>query len=323
MKNKNILITGGYGFIGTNLIKSLKENGFSQITVLDDLSVGKPEYLTDLTQGDTTGITFVKGDISNKNDVEKAFSSNVDAVVHLAAQTGVIPSIKDPYHDLSTNVIGTVNLLEASRRHGISKFIFISSNAPVGEQVPPINEMKLPKPMSPYGASKLSGEAYCSAYYHSYGFKSVILRNSNVYGPGSRHKGSVVSMFINNIFNNMPLMIFGDGNQTRDFIHTEDLCKAILLTLQNDTVEFDIFQIATGTETTVNFVAEHLKKLAQELMDKKVSIEYAPARKGEIIRNYSNIAKAKKYLKFNPGVDIENGLNKTIKWFSNKQDTAS
>lgn len=319
MENKNILITGGYGFIGTNLIKHLKEKGFSHMIVLDNLCVGKPEYLSDLMKGNTTeGITFVKGDISNKDVVERAFSYGVNKVVHLAAQTGVIPSIEDPSLDLSTNVVGTVTLLEAAKKHNIEKFIFISSNAPLGEQIPPINELKLPKPMSPYGASKLSGEAYCSAYYHSFGVKSSILRNSNVYGPGSHHKGSVISAFIKNILNDKPLVIYGDGNQTRDFIHTEDLCKAILLVMQSNDDGFNLFQVATGVETTINFVAEYLREAAQRLMNKKVIIEYAPPRKGEILRNYSDITKIKKCLNFSPGIDIKEGLDKTIKWFVSK-----
>ena len=139
----------------------------------------------------------------------------------------MIPSIKDPFFDFDTNALGTLNLLYAAVNNKVDKFIFASSNAPLGNQSPPLSEGKAPKPLSPYGASKLSCEGYCSAFNGSYGLKTVVLRFSNVYGPYCLHKQSVIAKFIKNGISKGELTVYGDGNQTRDFIHVNDLCHAI------------------------------------------------------------------------------------------------
>jgi len=192
-------------------------------------------------------LELVVGDVT-----EKSLALNVckgaDAVVHLAASTGVIPSVEDPEQDFASNVVGTFNYLEAARLNGIGRFVFASSGAPLGEQVPPVHEEMVPHPISPYGAGKLCGEAYCSAYHGSFGLETVVLRFGNVYGPHSKHKGSVVAKFIRHIMASEPLPIYGDGNQTRDFIYVEDLTEAILLALNRADVGGEIFQIATHRE---------------------------------------------------------------------------
>ena len=165
-------------------------------------------------------------DIRNREGLRKIVSGS-SAVVHLAAQTGVIPSLEDPAFDMEQNVGGTLNLLEACRIAGTPRFVLASSSAPLGEQEPPIDESKVPRPLSPYGASKLAGEGYCSAYAGSFGLETIALRFSNVYGPRSTYKGSVVAKFIKNILSGIPLTIYGSGGQTRDFIYVEDLCDAI------------------------------------------------------------------------------------------------
>jgi UDP-glucose 4-epimerase len=256
----------------------------------------------------------VVGDIRDQGLAEKV-CKGIDVIVHLAANTGVMPSIEDPMADCMANVIGTVNFLEAARKNGVKRFVFASSGAPLGEQEPPIHEEMVPRPISPYGASKLCGEAYCSAYYGSFGLETVALRFGNVYGPLSSHKGSVVAKFIKHIFAGEPLPIYGDGTQTRDFIYVEDLVNAILLALERPGVGGEVFQIATHREHTVGEVADVLNRLAEKYLSRKNEIVFENERKGEVKRNYSDISKARRMLGFEPKTSLEEGLERTFLWF--------
>ena len=313
-----ILITGGCGFIGVNLVRYLLKKGDYKIVVVDNFSVGKVEYLNEAIQDlpNKSLVQIVEGDIRNRDICEKVTQS-IDVIVHLAAQAGVIPSIKDPFYDCEINIIGTLNLLYSAVKNKVDKFIFASSNAPVGEQVPPVNETKIPKPLSPYGASKLACEAYCSAFYHSYGLKTVIFRFSNVYGPYCLHKNSVVAKFIKDGILKGELTIYGDGKQTRDFIYVDDICQAIYLVLNyknSDQIWGTLFHLGTGKETTILELAE----LVKSLFDKKIKISFAPPRKGEIRRNYSDISKARQVLGFFPQIFFKNGVKKVFNWFVSK-----
>ncbi|PXF56176.1 MAG: epimerase [Deltaproteobacteria bacterium] len=321
---QNIVITGGCGFIGVNLIRFLMKTDESVcIRVVDNLSVGQLEDLEEIqrsevggsrSESEPTGIELVVGDIQDADLAIKA-CRGMDAVIHLAANTGVIPSIEDPRADCETNVIGTFNYLEACRVNGVKRFVFASSGAPLGEQEPPIHEEMVPKPISPYGASKLCGEAYCSAFHGSFGMETVCLRFGNIYGPYSTHKGSVVAKFIKHIFADEPLPIYGDGNQTRDFIYVEDLVDAILLALEKPNIGGEVFQIATHREHTVGEVADVLNRLAEKHLGRKSEIVSEKERKGEVKRNYSDISKARRILGFEPRFDLKSGLELTFKWF--------
>lgn len=301
--SKLVLITGGCGFIGRNLVDYLLERGW-QIRILDNLSVGSAEAVAG------RDVELMVGDIRDYEAVTEA-TRGVTGVVHLAAQTGVIPSVEDPHLDYEINVGGTLNLLRASVENGVERFVFASSNAPVGEQEPPVDETKVPRPLAPYGASKLAGEGYCSAFHGSFGLGTVVLRFANVYGPRSTHKSSVVAKFIRRILNGEPLIIYGDGHQTRDFIHVADLCQAIHLALAGN-VSGEVFQIATGKETSVLELVEHLRT---NFTAQKFEVQFAEARAGEIFRNYSNIEKARRLLGFAPSVDLGQGLAETSQWF--------
>jgi UDP-glucose 4-epimerase len=257
------------------------------------------------------------GDIRNLKLVQKALS-DVDHVVHLAAHTGVLDSIENPEETWDINVNGTFNLLEACRHKGIKKFIMASTNAVLGEQPPPANESRPPKPVSPYGASKLADEALCSAFHHSYGLDTVCLRFANCYGPFSAHKTSAIVKFMNLMRQNKPITIYGDGNQTRDFIHAEDVAHAIYLCLNNvdsgptiEGISGETFQIGTGIETSINQLIELLKKASQQADPEgnwDVTVIHKPKRTGEIERNYSDITKVRTILGFEPGVKLERGL---------------
>jgi UDP-glucose 4-epimerase len=321
-----LLITGGCGFIGVNLTSHFSRKvSADRIRIIDDLSAGTKESLasaaefSEVTENENhefalRTVELIVGDIRDGR-LATSVCRGMDAVVHLAANTGVIPSIEDPISDCITNVIGTVNYLEAARLNGVKRFIFASSGAPLGEQRPPIHEEMVARPISPYGASKLSGEAYCSAYYGSYGLETVVLRFGNVYGPYSNRKGSVVAKFIKHIMASEPLPVYGDGNQTRDFIFVEDLVNAAVLALEKSDLGGQVFQIATHKEHTVGEVAEELNGLARKHLGRVSPIVYEKERKGEVRRNFSNIGKAKRMLGFEPKHDLKTGLEKTFLWF--------
>lgn len=320
---QTVLITGGCGFIGTNLIKYLAANG-SRCRVLDNLSSNVKEWTADGRQSEVNSratqssrntevglpdIDLIIGDIQDEKVVNKAMEG-VGSVVHLAARTSVVDSLQSPGESWNVNVNGTLNLLEACRRNGVERFVFASSNAVVGEQPPPIDEMKIPQPLSPYGAAKLAGEALCSAYYHSFGLDSICLRFSNCYGPYSEHKSIVISNFVRQVISGGSLIIYGDGNQTRDFVHVYDVCQAIYRCLsQMEGVAGEVFQIASGIETSIN----QLVKILCEVTDRRIQPVYKPERKGEILRNYSDISKAGRVMGFAPQITLRRGLDELLR----------
>lgn len=312
----NILITGGCGFVGTNLVNFLMETTDWGINVLDNLSAGKVKYLESIENYDESRIDFYRGDVRSEDDVRSAIHG-CDYVVHLAAQTDVMSSIDDPETDADINIMGTINVLNNAVKEGIKGITFSSSAAPLGDQEQPVHEGKVPMPLSPYGASKLSCEGYCSAFAGSYDLSTSALRFSNVYGPNSWHKGSVVAKFIKQISDDEVPVIYGDGEQTRDFIHTRDISNAVYLSLIKSSPGFDLYQLGTGEETSVNSLYHKIREIMEEKMD-EVSFpepEYGEERAGEIYRSYCDVSKAEKELGYKPQVSIEEGLEETIGWF--------
>jgi len=315
-----VIITGGCGFIGANLVKYLAGRGI-MVRVLDNLSTCSRQFAcSGAADGKTRnpGLDLVVGDIRDKEVVNSSVQG-MDAIVHLAAHTGIVKSLENPAENFDINVAGTVNVLEACRRNGVGKFIFASSNAAVGQQVPPVDELKLPKPISPYGAAKLAGEALCSAYYQSFGIKTAALRFAGCYGPYSEHKTSVIISFMKMVKEGKPVTIYGDGNQTRDFIHVEDVCQAIYLCLTMPEAKTDpqdcwgeVFQVATGVETTINSLVD----LIGIVTGKTVTSVHQPERKGEIRRNYSDISKASARLGFRPLITLQRGLRDLSEWLN-------
>lgn len=321
----NWLITGGCGFIGRALIGTLLRGGGHAIRVLDNLSVGTRADLRKVTDfaemtdivkigAWSDGVTLFEGDILDMEVVRKSVSG-ADIVVHLAADTGVGPSVEDPISDCRTNVMGTLNLLEACRHAGTGRFVFASSGAPLGIQTPPLHEEMAPHPASPYGASKLAGEGYCSAYYHCFGVETVVLRFGNVYGEGSGHKQSVVAKFIKQALARERLEIYGDGTQTRDFIHISDLIDAILRASTVPEVGGETFQVATAQETTVSEMTKTLLAVMQEEGLPEPATYFGPVRDGDVMRNYSDTSKAREKLGWASQVSLENGLRRTIRYF--------
>jgi UDP-glucose 4-epimerase len=318
------VVTGGCGFIGTSLIARLQKEGGHHIRVLDNLSTGSRDDLglvcdfAEIEANDindsSTGVELIVGDILDATLASKVVTG-ADVIVHLAANTGVGPSVENPRSDCYANVIGTLNYLEASRHCKVKRFIFASSGAPAGEVEPPIHEELPPHPVSPYGASKLAGEGYCSAYYHSFGIDTVALRFGNVYGPGSVHKSSVVAKFIRLALAGQVLEIYGDGSQTRDFIYIDDLVNAVVLAATRADIGGETFQIASNRETTVGEMAEELVKLLEERGITNIRLVNGQWRVGDVKRNYSDTSKARTRLGWEPGMTLTDGLRLTVDYF--------
>lgn len=318
------LITGGCGFIGTSLLRDLVAEGGHAIRIVDNLSVGSRDDLAEacgffaepklVNRMPERGVELVVGDILDAPLMVEA-AAGADAIVHLAANTGVGPSVEDPRSDCLTNVLGTFNTLEAARANGVGRFVFASSGAPIGECLPPIHEEMPCHPVSPYGASKLAGEAYCSAYFRTFGIATVALRFGNVYGPGSGHKSSVVAKFIRHAMMGEVLEVYGDGKQTRDFIFIGDLVRAVRLAVTSAGGGGEVFQIATARETTVNEVADMLLAALAEAGVQEVRVAHGERRLGDVTRNFSDTSKAARLLGWRPEVPLDRGLRETVAWF--------
>jgi UDP-glucose 4-epimerase len=323
----NWLITGGCGFIGTSLIERLllDKNVKHNIRILDNLSTGTRDDLLSVVSfleldsiddinEPLDGIQLVVGDILDK-DLSFKVTKNIDIIVHLAANTGVGPSVENPRLDCLTNVIGIFNYLDAARINKVPRFIFSSSGAPAGEVLPPIHEEIPPHPVSPYGASKLAGEGYCSAFNKTFGIDTVTLRFGNVYGPGSFRKNSVVAKFIRQALNGETIKIFGDGTQTRDFIYIDDLVDALISSSYINDIGGETFQIASGKETTIGEMTHNLINILKQKGIQSIQVINSDVRAGDVKRNYSDTSKAKERLNWQPKVNQEVGLLRTVEYF--------
>lgn len=307
MAAQHYLITGGCGFIGLNLIAYLqKHHPAIDITVLDNLSMGKREFL------DEFDVKFVKGDIQDFLLVNKALKG-IDVVIHLAADTSVLDSIERPDFNFNVNVVGTYNLLRAARDNDVEHFVMASTGgAIIGEATPPVHEEMPPRPMSPYGASKLMAEGYLSAFSASYGMKTVALRFSNVYGKRSYHKGSVVAKIFKDVLSQRIFTVFGDGLQTRDYVFVEDLSEAVFLAAQYENGG-ETIQLGTAKGTSLNDVLLLVKGVIEP--SHELIVNFRPCRVGEVLHNYTDISKAKRILGYKPKIELNEGLIKTWGWF--------
>ena len=323
----NWLVTGGCGFIGTALIRTLTQEGGHSVRVVDNLAVGtredlaaasdfvevSPEEPGPISPGGR--VELLVGDIKDE-DLALRAAERADVIVHLAANTGVMPSVEDPRADCMSNVLGTLNYLEAARHNGVGRFVFASSGGTViGEAEPPIHEEMVAHPVAPYGASKLAGEGYCSAYFKTFGIETVALRFGNVYGPLSGHKNSVVARFIKRALDGEVLEIYGDGTQTRDFIYVADLVRAVRLAATVDGVGGEVFQIATSAETTVQELTDKLLPALASAGLNNIEIRKTAARRGEVRRNYTDTSKAHRMLGWKAAVGLDDGLARTVDYF--------
>ena len=301
---ENVLVTGGCGFIGANLVRFLEARTPWSLRVADDLRAGSRDAVPE-------GLAAVSiGDVGDPAVVEPLLEG-AHAVIHLASETGVLPSVENPARDFAGNAQTTFRLLESCRRAGVSRFVFASSGAALGDVPPPLHEEVVPRPLSPYGAGKLAGEAYCQGYAGSFGMQTVVLRFSNVYGPFSAHKKNAVPNFIKRCLADEPIDIFGDGSQTRDFIYVEDLCEAILGSLSNPEARGEVIQLGTGVGTSILELAE----LTKQVTGSKSEIRFEERRAGEVYKSQTDISKARRLLGFEPQTSLSDGLAQTADWY--------
>jgi UDP-glucose 4-epimerase len=302
---KKILITGGCGFIGSNLIQLLRQGGDIEIRVLDNESSGSKRDVAEF------GVDFVAGDVGDAAAVTKALKG-VDLVVHLAADTRVVDSIVAPERNFQSNVAGTFNLLCRMKDAGVKRIVNASTGGAIlGDVEPPVHEEMAPSPLSPYGAAKLAAEGYCSAFAGAYGFEATSLRFSNVYGPRSYHKGSVVAHFFKQIVAGDELVVYGDGSQTRDYVFVEDLCEGIALAMKSG--RSGVFQLGTGIPTSINELIAQIKDVLGD--EFPFTVRYEAFRPGEILRTWCDISKARGTLGYDPKTPLALGLSRTWKWF--------
>ncbi|MCQ6963434.1 NAD-dependent epimerase/dehydratase family protein [Methanolobus chelungpuianus] len=297
---EKILITGGLGQIGGYLVDRLHAG--SQVTVLDNMSSGSSYAVPE-------GVRFVKDDISSPQARELAASH--DVVIHTAAQISVVRSMQEPVFDAQNNIFGTLNLLEGARIGNVRKFIYMSSAAVYGNpRYLPIDEAHPQEPLSPYGASKLCGEKYCSMYSRAYGLPTVSIRPFNIYSPRqdpSNPYSGVISKFISRVSQGLPPVIFGDGSQTRDFVSAHDVVDMIVLLMDKDICGGEVFNVGTGTKTSIS----ELACMVLDAFRSDAGIEYRDPVQGDIRHSYSDISGARK-AGYAPKVCLQEGLLEVI-----------
>ena len=300
----NALVTGGAGFIGSNLVRGLLREGH-RVTVLDDLSSGHFCNVEGLP------IRFIEADVRKPRILAKAVQG-ADTVFHLAASVGNKRSIDSPSRDAEVNVLGTVRLLEAARRAGVRKFVTSSSAGIFGElKTIPIREDHPVEPDTPYGASKLCAEKETLAYGKLHGMETVCLRYFNVYGPGQRFDayGNVIPIFVFRMLRGQPIEIFGDGEQTRDFVNVGDVVQANMRAAVTAGA-VGAFNIGSGTRVTVNELVRRL----QAGSGMKPDVIYAAPRAGDVRDSLADISAARQAFGFNPSVSLEEGLGAYCDW---------
>jgi UDP-glucose 4-epimerase len=298
-----ILVTGGGGFIGSQLVETLIAAGHTPI-ILDNFSNGREENLPE-------GVKYYRRDLLS-DKVEKIFKKeNPDVVMHLAAQVSVAKSLENPAEDAAVNVLGTVKLLGYCTKYGVKKFIFSSSSAVYGTTDEVLTEETAASPISFYGTSKLVSESYIKLFGTSYGLPYTILRYANVYGPRQRSdgEGGVISIFIEQLINGETPVIYGDGTQTRDFVYVEDVARANLLAIEH--ADNEIINIGTNTQTSINL----LYSLLSSQLDTIRTPIYLGTRDGDIKHSHLANMKALDILKWEPQYDLIAGLEKTVEYF--------
>lgn len=318
------IVTGGAGFIGSHLVEALLEKG-AKVTVFDNFSTGRTENLQHLLGN--SSLKVVKGDILDKPALMKeAKETEAEVIFHQAAQLEIFRAIDDPAFDLKVNALGTLNVLESARLNDVKKLVYASSAGVYGQaRYTPEYEGHPLRGQWPYGVSKLCGEKYCTAYFELYGLKTTSLRYSIVYGPREWY-GRVLTRFVKRILEGKPPIVFGDGLQTRDFVHVRDVVDANLKAATIEQADGEVFNVGSGVGISINDLARLVIMLAGK--EGRVKPVYANPKAGEmgrkpgeLIHLVLDIRKAEKVLGYRPNVNIEDGVREYIEWARNNKDT--
>jgi UDP-N-acetylglucosamine/UDP-N-acetyl-alpha-D-glucosaminouronate 4-epimerase len=306
------LVTGGAGFIGSHIAETLVERG-DEVRVLDNLSTGKMENLA----GIGGRFEFIEGDIRDLAACRRAVEG-VGTVFHEAALASVARSVEDPLLANAVNVTGTLNLLVAAQAAGVGSFVLASSSAVYGDDLTmPKVEGREGRPVSPYGANKLFGEKYAQTFHVLHGLKTVSLRYFNVFGPRqdpTSEYSAVIPLFVTKVLRGERPTIFGDGEQSRDFIHVDDVVRANLMAAESKAAAGQAFNVACGVGTSVN----GLLAAINEVLGAAVEARYAPPRPGDILHSAADISKARRLMGFTPGLSFRDGLRATIDWYKKR-----
>lgn len=305
------LITGGAGFIGSNICERLLNDRDNEVCVLDNLATGKRENIEFLKQ--IRDFEFIEGDIRSYHIVRKAME-NVDYVLHQAALPSIPRSINDPITTNDVNIQGTLNVLEAAKDAKVKRVVFASSSSVYGDTVemPKVETMRI-NPLNPYALSKYTGERYCQLFYELYGLETVALRYFNVFGPRQDHRSqysAVIPKFINFIKNGKTIKIYGDGDQSRDFTYIDNVVQANIKAATTDTIGGRVFNIACGDRFTVN----KLVSVIEEFSSEKAKAEYVLPRPGEIKHSLASIDLAKEKFGYDPKISFIEGVRKTVEY---------
>ncbi len=311
------LVTGGAGFIGSNTVEELVRRGHS-VVVLDDLSSGREDNLAETRNK----ITFIKGSITDIEVVRKAMHE-AEYVLHLAARTSVPRSVKDPIETNKINIDGTLNVLVAAKELKVKRVVFAASSSAYGETptLPKVETMQ-PQPISPYGVTKFVGELYGQTFGRCYGLENVALRYFNIFGPrqdpSSPYSG-VLAKFCTAFLEDTQPVVFGDGEQTRDFTYVENAVQANLLACEAANVSGKVFNVGVGGRVSLNEVLCELEKIT----GKKLEAKYDPPRDGDIRDSQADISQAREFLGYEPQVTFEEGLARTFEWYRATQTKAA
>ncbi len=303
------LVTGGAGFIGSNIVAELVRRG-EKVRVFDNFSTGKRENIAQFLDQ----IELFEGDLRNIDQLHQAVKG-IDYILHQAALPSVPRSIENPKATHEVNATGTLNLLLVAKEEGVKRVVYASSSSIYGDNplLPKVEEME-PKPLSPYAISKLTGEYYCRNFYALYGLETVCLRYFNIFGPHqdptSQYSG-VISLFIKAMLARKPPCIFGDGLQSRDFTYVSNVVIANLLTVEAKEAAGKIFNIACGKRYSLRELVSNLNRI----LGTKIKPVYSDPRPGDVRHSQADISKAKEILKYEPKVDFEEGLRKTVEWY--------
>ena len=320
-----ILITGGLGFIGSNLVNYLiKKKRIKKIIIIDNQSKSDLTYLESICKyryfknikdykANNSRVIVVNACTTNSN-FSHQITKNIDCVVHLAAESGVDLNIKNPKKAFDINIKGTFNFLDACRVNKVKNFIFASSGAVFGNAKPPMSETTIKTPISTYGSSKLAIETFCETYSKLFNIKTTVLRFSNAYGPYSLHKKSIIANFLKNILDDKPLIINGDGKTTRDYVHALDISAAIYKSFSQKE-NYNNFNISTSIETSINDLVSIISSHTKKYDMRNIKVEHSQERIGDMKYNSMNPKKYINKYKKNNFISLNTGIQKTIKWF--------